>query len=359
MANYSNEEYADIVYCYGLCDGNSLQARREYQLRFPNRRLPSHRVFAAAYQRVRETGSIQERRHDAGRPRIYDTEEEEVIIEHFSRDPTTSTRTVARLLGITQWKVWFTVHTARLYPYHYTPVQALEEGDPARRLDFCSFMLHADLEDNNFLTKILWTDESKFDRDGITNFHNIHYWAPRHENPHVVREGAHQRRFSVNVWMGIIHTYLIGPIFLPNNLNGEIYEDFLRNHLCNYLEDVPLGTRRQMVFQHDGCPAHFRLGVRQWLDTTFPQRWIGRGGPTPWPARCPDLTPCDYYLWGHMKSLVYTTPINNEEQLKSRIIAAADKIKEQLTGRVTRSDLRKRLRACIRNRGRQFEQDLN
>ncbi|XP_068622455.1 46 kDa FK506-binding nuclear protein-like isoform X2 [Battus philenor] len=67
MAHYSNEEYADILYCYGLSDGNSLQARREYHLRFPNRRLPSHRVFAAAYQRVRETGSVHERRRKAGK----------------------------------------------------------------------------------------------------------------------------------------------------------------------------------------------------------------------------------------------------------------------------------------------------
>uniref|UniRef100_A0A2H1V4P8 SFRICE_034143 n=1 Tax=Spodoptera frugiperda TaxID=7108 RepID=A0A2H1V4P8_SPOFR len=31
-------------------------------------------------------------------------------------------------------------------------------------------------------------------------------------------------------------------------------------------------------------------------------------GPIPWPARSPDLTPMDFYLWGHMKSLVYNEP---------------------------------------------------
>lgn len=359
MAGYSNVEYADIMYCYGLSDGNALEAQRQYQLRFPNRRIPSHRVFAAVYQRLRESGSTQERRHDGGRPRNADPDVEEEILERFNEDPNTSTRIVARQMGLTQWQVWFTLFSARLYPFHYTPVQALEEGDPRRRIDFCRYMIHADTEDNNFLSSILWTDESKFDRDGITNYHNLHYWAPRGENPHMAKERSHQYRFSANVWMGIIHTYLIGPVFLPDNLNGEMYEDFLRNHLALYLEDLPLELRRRIIYQHDGCPAHFRLTVRQWLNQNYPGRWIGRGGPTPWPARSPDLTPCDYYLWGHMKALVYTTPINNLDELKARIIVAADHIRQTITGAVTRTNLRRRLRACLRNDGRQFEQNLN
>jgi len=33
----SFEEYADIIYVYGFCDGNSVLAVAEYQQRFPNR----------------------------------------------------------------------------------------------------------------------------------------------------------------------------------------------------------------------------------------------------------------------------------------------------------------------------------
>ncbi|KAJ4430002.1 hypothetical protein ANN_22206 [Periplaneta americana] len=40
-----NDEYADIVYVYGLCDGSSLHAVAEYERRFPNRRIPYRRVF--------------------------------------------------------------------------------------------------------------------------------------------------------------------------------------------------------------------------------------------------------------------------------------------------------------------------
>ncbi|XP_022835166.1 zinc finger BED domain-containing protein 4-like [Spodoptera litura] len=45
-------------------------------------------------------------------------------------------------------------------------------------------MLNADLENPAFLKHILWTDESKFDKDGITNYHNAHYWASKeNRNP--------------------------------------------------------------------------------------------------------------------------------------------------------------------------------
>ena len=37
------------------------------------------------------------------------------------------------------------------------------------------------------------------------------------------------------------------------------------------------------------------------LNVTFPNRWIGRGGPTPWPPRSPDITPLDLFLWRYVK----------------------------------------------------------
>ncbi|KAJ4447998.1 hypothetical protein ANN_10008 [Periplaneta americana] len=40
QVNYCGEEYADIVYDYGLCDGSSLRAVAEYERHFRNRRVP-------------------------------------------------------------------------------------------------------------------------------------------------------------------------------------------------------------------------------------------------------------------------------------------------------------------------------
>ncbi|KOC61690.1 hypothetical protein WH47_05838, partial [Habropoda laboriosa] len=47
--------------------------------------------------------------------------------------------------------------------------------------------------------------------------------------------------------------------------------------------------------------------------------WIGREEPINWPVRSPDLNPLDFYLWRHLKFLVYNTPVNNVEELRHRI----------------------------------------
>jgi hypothetical protein len=87
---------------------------------------------------------------------------------------------------------------------------------------------------------------------------------------------------TVNVWAGIIGNVLIGPWILPQRLNADIYLIFLRNSLPELLEELPLAVRVEMWFMHDGAPSHFSRNVRNFLNVTYPQRWIGRGGPTTW-----------------------------------------------------------------------------
>nr|CAH7713132.1 unnamed protein product [Callosobruchus chinensis] len=73
------------------------------------------------------------------------------------------------------------------------------------------------------------------------------------------------------MWTGILNGQIIGPFELPDALNGEVYLDFLQNHLPSLLEDVPLNIRREMWFQQDGCPAHYAHSVREYLDEEFPE----------------------------------------------------------------------------------------
>lgn len=225
-------------------------------------------------------------------------------------------------------------------------------------MQFCHHLLHTDVDDVNFLRSILWTDESKFDKKGITNLHNLHHWAPKGQNPHTKRRRGFQRRFSVNVWAGVIGNRLIGPHFLPENLDGSNYLEFLINDLPPLLQEA-FDEDRPVVFQHDGCPAHWSLSVRELLDNCFPNSWIGRGGPIPWPPRSPDLTPLDFYVWGRAKELVYFTVVETREELINRINAAFEVMRGEMLLRTTTVEIRRRCRACIENGGRQFEQLLN
>ncbi|GBM70439.1 hypothetical protein AVEN_154432-1 [Araneus ventricosus] len=105
-----------------------------------------------------------------------------------------------------------------------------------------------------------------------------------------------------------------------------------------------------------GPPAHYSIDVLLHLNATYGQQWIGQGGPVLWPARSPDLTCLDYFLWGYVKSLVYEIPVDSAEDLVARIAAAAGKVRDTpgIFANV-RSSMRGKCEACIMARGRNFE----
>ena len=117
-----------------------------------------------------------------------------------------------------------------------------------------------------------------------------------HEHPRCTRARAHQQRFTVNIWTGIIGDMLIGPYLLPECLDRNTYPIFLERVLPDLMRDVPAATRFlvNIWFQHDG--AHFSYAVGEYFDRTYPNRWIGRSGAVEYPQRSLDLTPLDFYL---------------------------------------------------------------
>jgi len=137
------------------------------------------------------------------------------------------------------------------------------------------------------LSVILFSDEASFTRDGVNNLRNVHTWS--HDNPHETSVTNFQRRFTVNVWCGVHGSKLIGSFVFDNNLTGNAYVIFLRNELLSLLEGIPLMIRSQMYFQPNGSPRHYIRHVRDYLNESFPNRWLGRGGPIAWPPRSPDL----------------------------------------------------------------------
>ena len=71
--------------------------------------------------------------------------------------------------------------------------------------------------------------------------------------------------------------------------------------------------------------------LRERLSEQMPQRLIGRVLPNlPWPRRSPDLTPCDFFMLGFLKSKVYVTRPANIPELKDRIRAAFAEINVEM-----------------------------
>lgn len=345
---YSREEYTDMILMYGFCECNSRKSVREYARKYPNRRIPHHTLFTRIYRQLREKGNFEMK---VDRTPRQSANEENTILELVTENPSTSTRRISKQMRVPKNRVHKTIKQARMHPYHQQIVQKLEQGDDIPRLIFSQWIIWH----RRMITRILFTDESQFTRDGINNSRNFHIWAQN--NPKSVIQKNSQVRFSINVWCGIYNNRLIGPHIFENRLTGEIYKNFLEHTLPGLLENIPMET---LWLQHDGAPAHYSREVREYLSNTFENRWIGRGGHVAWPPRSPDLTPLDYFLWGALKQEVYAVQINSREQLLQRIIDACDIIKSQPNS-IAKSvkQLYQRGQKCIEMEGYHFEQFLN
>ena len=67
--------------------------------------------------------------------------------------------------------------------------------------------------------------------------------------------------------------------------------------------------------------------MRNYSNQNYTNHWIGRQGTfLDWPPCFPDLVPNDFFLWGHLKSVLYKTPLNTIEDLKQRITECCKKI---------------------------------
>jgi len=88
---------------------------------------------------------------------------------------------------------------------------------------------------------------------------------------------------------------------MESTVTGHSYLDMLENFA---IPQIPPG----FIFRQDGAPPHFHRDVTTSLDETFPGRWVGRGGPTAWPPRSPDLTPLDFFAWGFINRLMPNDP---------------------------------------------------
>ena len=146
-------------------------------------------------------------------------------------------------------------------------------------------MLHRFDSDPGFLKRVCFSDESTFHVSGLMNRHNSRIWGL--ENPQETHE-IERDSLKLNVWCGTMHDKIIGPLFFAEkSITPQIYLNLLTEYVSPQREQCqPL-----VIFQQDGAPPHWGLAVRQFLNDTFPEKWIGRDGPIPWPPCSPDITP--------------------------------------------------------------------
>ena len=170
------------------------------------------------------------------------------------------------------------------------------------------------------LTTSCGRHEAIFHLDGHVNRHNAVIWSV--QNPHALMECSNQKKAGVMVWAGLIKDHIIGPFFINGSVTGHVYLQLLQQRVWPALQAIMGEEEEFVVYQQHGASAHYETRVRAWFDGKLEDRWMGKGGPIPWPARSPDLSdlsPLDFWLWGYLKNKVHSNVVPTLDQLRQAI----------------------------------------
>lgn len=348
------EQKVFIVQCYGSGDCSYRYVAEEFRRKFPGVYVSKVGVHKLV-KKFQRTGSVVDIKKEK---KQYNEDDActVLILQSVNENPLLSLRNRAKDLEVVKKStIQKVLKENKIYPYKPIFNQTLEVGDEAKRLDYCLWVGNEILNVNrNFHKLIMFSDESTFSTNGTVASQHVRYWSK--DNPEFRIPARSQYFKKVNVWCAISYYGIIGPYFFEGTCNRASYLQLLDTFFCDHLEDLPLDYRNAMYFQHDGCPAHCAGEVREWLNTKFGERWIGRNGPVLFPPRSPDLTLADSYLWGRVKQLTFAQPMaNNVEILKLRIRQAVESLSiEEI--QASFDHIRKQMEKCVEYGGAVFEQ---
>lgn len=353
--NYTNTDILNIFYTHGECNKIIERTVRTFNNKYPHLVPLTKSKFRKIERQFIRDGQVRVKRVRQ-KPLTENEDIKTNVLAYFHAEPNLSIRKVEADGQISYSSIQRILKNAKMHPFKFQSVQALQVRDYQRRITFCEEFNNKMVEDPLFHQKIIWTDEAKFSRDGITNSRNNHHWAS--ENPRVIKEHNHQDRFSFNVFCMLMDGKVKFQIYYEN-LNGDKYLDLLGTVVVDFLEELSIENRTSCWYQLDGAPAHRSEAVTEELQGLFEERWIRLNGPFEWPPRSPDLTPLDFYLWGTIKSKVYSGPaISSIEELEGKVRMAFAEITPEEVKRATNDAVRRRIFKCLRNQGQQFEQLL-
>jgi hypothetical protein len=321
---------------------------RQYVLKFPDSQVPHRNAVRNLIDKFRATGSVVDA-YRSGRP---STSEDTMldIQARITMSPNKSLRQLSQQVHLPM----STVHKilkSKLHfrPYRLTDVSQLHERDYQSRLNYCMwFQNFISEQGDEILDLTFFTDEAWFHLSGYVNSQNNRLWSS--ENPHELYQvPLHDQK--VGVWCAISRMRIIGPIFFNATINAERYRTLILEPFIAHLTEREI---KEAWFQQDGATAHTAATSLNYLEGIFANRIISRGI---WPARSPDLTPPDYYLWGALKGKVYENNPQTVNDLKAEIVTQIQQISPAIIRKVF-ENMKRRVNTCLEARGGHFQHML-
>ena len=217
---------------------------------------PSKSTIYELIQNFERTGSIADANKPGAPRKVRTIANQDLIKLSYDNSPRKSQRRASAELGISRSSVQRIMSDIGLRPYRPQALQALDEDDGDRRLQFReSFVAYCE-KFPDFLNHIIWSDEVCFKLNGRVNRRNCVSWSD--SNPHEILQ-QELNSPGVTVWVGLCSSGLIGPFFFDNTVTAESYLKVLNETLW------PIVSKRDdcadLYLQQDGAPAHYVVSV--------------------------------------------------------------------------------------------------
>lgn len=319
MEQWSVAQRTKIVELY-FTTGSIVLAQRAFKRELRMRVAPSKSSILRYVERFREEGCVTPRKH-MRTPTVRTVETIAAISAAIQRSPNRSVRRLSSVTGVSCTSVHrILTNDLHLFPYKIQTVQELKVQDVAQRLQFAETFLNMCEHDLSVIDNLYMSDEAHFHLSGYVNKQNCRFWAE--DNPRQLHETPlHSQK--VTVWCAISAQQIVGPYFFEE---GAATVTVTAERYLRMLEDffIPELRRRDVAldgvwFQQDGATCHTARISMAFLREHFPNKLISRWGNVPWPPRSPDLSAPDFFLWGYLKSKVYSTRPATLNDLKVNI----------------------------------------
>ena len=351
---WTGEHRGFAVRAYFENNQSVIATQRAFRRRFNiprNNAVPQANTIRSWVRQLEATGSTLRRDTHGRRRSIRTPENVERVRAAVIQSPRRSERRHAVALGISSRSLRRILHMdLHFHPYKMMMAQELNQTDFANRQNLCENMLNQIAPEAAFFS----SDEAHFHLCGAVNKQNFRYWAE--SNPQIIQEiPLHSPKLTV--WCAISQFGVIGPYFFEEDgvtvtVNSERYVAMLQNYLQPRMEEIIENEGLGVVwFQQDGATAHTARISLNILRHMFPGRLVSLRGDLGWPARSPDLSICDFFLWGHLKERVFKSRPNTLPQLRERIIEEVNAIPRDMCERAVRN-FKERLQQCVAANGR-------
>jgi hypothetical protein len=312
---FSLQERINIVENY-IRTGSFKKTLEIFASKFPFSKIPAKSSIQKLISKWRTTGSVVNAKK-CRVPTVRTPEAIAVIEEKILTSPTKSVRKLAQQSGMKRTSCLRILHSLNLKPYRVTCVQELKEPDKEKRVNYCHWLLNKIVDGELDPFQYFMSDEAWFHLSGHINSQNTRHWCT--ENPHKLHEKPlHDPK--IGVWCAVSGNGIVGPIFFDTNVNTEVYLrvfDEFYAQLTSY-------QREYSFFQQDGATCHTSHVSLAHIHNVFTEeKTVSKGL---WPPRSPDLSTCDFFLWGYLKGVVYKTNPHTLEELKDNIQTAIQAI---------------------------------